>query len=305
MVMFHTLLVPLDGSPACEQAVPEAARLAKAASAALHLAHVHSPYSSDPIAIEGMPVIDAELHSLASEHERVYLERIAATVADERLRPQIDRLEGPVVPTLTAHAHLIGADLIVLTSHGRSGFTHFWLGSVAEHLIRTALIPMLLLRPHPDRHAAAPIRRILVPLDGSTLAEQILPVARKLALLNGAELHLLRVVDALIVPQGMPYAELYRLDDESLAQQHAEAAAYLERVAAQLRSWGGAVSAEVISAETPALAILDIARSGGADLIAIATHGRGGLARMVMGSVADKLLRGCSLPMLILRPADV
>lgn len=303
--MFHTILVPLDGSPACEQAVPEAARLAKAANAALHLAHVHSPFSADLISIAGMPVIDAELHSLAAEHERVYLERIAATVADDQLRPQIDRLEGPVVPTLTAHAHTIGASLIVLTSHGRSGFTHFWLGSVAEHLIRTAAIPLLLLRPHPDQQAPTPIRRILVPLDGSTLAEQILPYARKLAALFDAELLLLRVVDALIVPQGMPYAELYRLDDDTLAQQHTDATAYLERVAAQLRTWGSRVSAQVISAETPALAILDIARSGGADLIAVATHGRGGLARMVMGSVADKLLRGCSLPMLILRPADV
>ena len=79
--MFKAILVPLDGSPLAEQALPTAARLARATGTALHLVHVHVAASLDPISIEGLPVVDEHFHSLAAQHEQVYLERAAAKVA--------------------------------------------------------------------------------------------------------------------------------------------------------------------------------------------------------------------------------
>ncbi|MEI7769904.1 MAG: universal stress protein, partial [Chloroflexales bacterium] len=183
--MFHTILAPLDGSPASEQALATAARLAQHSQSTLHLAHVHSPYTTTPIMIEGLPVIDDELHSRAADHELAYLRQAAASVVTAA-DPIIARLDGPVAFTLSSYCHEIGADLLVLTTHGRSGFTQLWLGSVAEALLHSLSVPMLLLHPAPAPVPPTPFRHILVPLDGSALAEQILPHAMALAGHDGA-----------------------------------------------------------------------------------------------------------------------
>lgn len=299
--MLRTILVPLDGSALGEQALPLAARLARAAGAALHLVHVHTSATLHPIVIDGMPVIDDELHSLAADHERAYLERLAAPLAAEGLTPQIARLEGSVAPTLATHAHAIGADLIVLTSHGRSGFDHLWLGSVAERLVRCARVPLLLIRPAPQA-PGGPFRRILLPLDGSAAAEAILPHAAALAAVEGAELHLLRVIDPLPVPELLPFAERYRMDEARVAEARGQAAAALDQIARRLRGAGAAVTIEVAEGAQPARVILDVCQARGIDLLAFTSHGRGGLIEAFTGSTADKLLRAAPLPVLVYRP---
>jgi nucleotide-binding universal stress UspA family protein len=301
--MLRTILVPLDGSALSEQALPVAARLAHAAGAALHIAHVHTFATANPITVEGMPVIDDELRSLAADHERAYLERVAAPLAAARLAPLTALLEGPVAPTLAAHARAIDADLIVLTSHGHSGFTHLWLGSVAETLVRGSGVPLLLLRPDASG-AAGPFRRILAPLDGSATAEEILPHAAGLAALEGAELCLMRVIDTLPVPEIMPFAEHYRMGEALIAEARAQAEAALERAAERLRAGGASVSTLVTEGAQPTRAILEVCASRSVDLLALATHGRGGLRRAFLGGTADKLLRGAALPALIYRPPE-
>jgi nucleotide-binding universal stress UspA family protein len=237
--MFRAILVPLDGSAMAEQALPVAARLARATDSALHLVHVHVAANPDPIAVEGLPVVDDELRSLAAEHERVYLERVAAPLAEGEFIPVTMRLSSsvaqPVAQALASYARDIRAGLIVMTTHGRSGFAHLWLGSVAESLARHSGTPLLLLRPGedgvvPDR----PFRRVLVPLDGSPLAEEILPHARALAEVDGGELELLRIVDTLPVPESMPFHERFRLEASSVAAERAAAEEYLAELAGRL-----------------------------------------------------------------------
>lgn len=299
--MFKAILVPLDGSPLAEQALPVAARLARSTGAALHLAHVHVAASPDPISIEGLPVVDEELHSLAARHEQVYLERAAATVAGDDLRPIVSRLQGPVVQALTSYARDIQASLIVMTTHGRSGFAHLWLGSVAEALVRVTGTPLLLLRPDADGVVAdRPFRHILAPLDGSPLAEEILPHAAALARLDGGALTVLRVIDTLPIPVAMPFHERFRMDEGTLARERAQAEQYLQRVIADLAPTPAV--AAVRDAEQPARAILEVAAELGADLLALTTHGRSAVTRAPLSSVTDKILRGASLPLLILRP---
>lgn len=302
--MFQTIMVPLDGSVAAEQAVPAAARIAGACAATLHLVHVHVPYTVNPITIEDMPVIDDELHSLASEHEQVYLRRVAERVTDDKLHPLTARLTGPVVATLAEYSRAQNADLLVLSTHGHSGFAQLWLGSIAEALVRCLTVPLLLLRPTDPAapRAPAPFRRILVTLDGSTLAEQILPYVTKLAALDTAEISLLRIVDSHALPDFIPFAEHYRYDDASLEEQRGDAQLYLTRIAEELQAMGHTVHTQVLTANQPARAILSAAESESADLIAMATHGHGGIARTLAGSVADKILRGTTTPVLVCRP---
>lgn len=299
--MLRAILVPLDGSPLAEQALPVAARLARATDAALHLVHVHSPASPNPISIEGMPVVDDQMRSLAAEHERVYLERAAATLAAE-LKPICTRLEGPIVQTLTSYTRDIRAGLIVMTSHGRSGFAHLWLGSVAEGIARVSGTPLLLLRPGADGQLVdRPFRRVLVPLDGSPLAEEILPHAQALASVDGGTLELLRVVATLPVPESMPFHERFRLDARAVAAERAEAERYLQELVARL---GASARAQVIEADQPARAILDTANSLNADLVAVTTHGRSAVRSVALSSVTDKVLRAVHVPLLILRPGQ-
>ncbi|NTW97420.1 MAG: universal stress protein [Oscillochloris sp.] len=300
--MFHTILVPLDGSPVSEQALATAVRLAQGSSASIHLAHVHSPYTTAPITIEGLPVIDEELRSLAADHELAYLRQAAGSIPISNHEPVIARLDGPIAFALSSYCHDIGAELVVLTTHGRSGFTQLWIGSVAESLLRSLHVPLLLLRPTPTPVEPTPFRHIIVPLDGSALAEQILPHAMAMADHDGAELTLLRIIESHPVPA--PGSNIaYRPHEDTVTEQRDTATIYLDRLARELLAGGHPAHIAVVAAEHPARAILTAAEERGADLIALATRGRSGLTRAILGSVADKILRGGTLPMLALRPS--
>jgi nucleotide-binding universal stress UspA family protein len=222
-------------------------------------------------------------------------------------------LEGDVAATLCAHAADTGADLVVMATHGRGPLGRFWLGSVADEVLRRLPVPLLLVRPGeepPDLAAEPALRRVLVPLDGDPLAEQVLEPAAALAQLVGAEITLLRVVrPAGPVPADLPEGAAGREAAALLEQVRGlhrqvlrEAEGYLTRVAGRLRAPGRRVQTKVVVGEHAASAILDEARDGGADLIALATHGRHGLPRLLLGSVADKVVRGAAAPVLVLRP---
>lgn len=281
--MYRTLLVPLDGSPASEQAVPVAARLAKAVAATLHLVHIHSP-SPHPIHIEGLPVIDDDMRSLAGLHERTYLERHRDALVGEGVHATVARLEGPVAATLVGYAREVKADLLVMTTQGQGGFARLALGSVADAIARCTSTPLLLLRPpHGDQAVSAtPFGTVLLPLDGSHRAEQNLGRAIDLGMLDGAKYVLAQV----LAPDQA---------DEASARR------YLEAVAIRLRAAGRVVSTVVTKSENPADGICAIAREQQADLIALSTHGHSGIVEELLGSVADKVVRGSDLPILLLR----
>ncbi len=282
--MLDAILVPLDGSPLAERALPIAARLARAAGAALHLAHVHTPATPNPILIEGLPVIDQDLRSLAAEHQRIYLERAAASVAGDGLRVVTARLtsDGPVAGALSAYAREVGAGLIVMTTHGRTGFLHLWLGSVAEALVYASRTPLLLLRPDAAGAIAdRPLRRILAPLDGSAAAEEILPHAAEIARLEGGELVIAQFIGGAVQSTGV-------------------AEAYLGKVAERLAP----TRAFPLVRETGQVAegVIALAAELGADLVALTTHGRTSAPRAALGGVADRVLHAAPLPLLVLRP---
>jgi nucleotide-binding universal stress UspA family protein len=300
------ILVPLDGSELAERALAPATALARRAGAGVELVHVHVPIPVEPIYVEGLPVIDDQWRSLRRDHERAYLEQVR-----ERLGPDVAAtatlLEGFAAPALAAHARASEAWLIALTSHGRGGLTRLWLGSVTDELARTSPVPLLVLRPEPAAAPAA-FRRILVPLDGSARSEAALPHAERLARLAAeAEIVLLEVVQPIGAAFWLPTAggeptESLRAADLLRRQQEA-ARERLERVAASLAAAGLRVRTRVDTAEQVAAAILEAANAERADLVALATHGRSALARAALGSVADKVVRGSSTPVLVFRPA--
>jgi nucleotide-binding universal stress UspA family protein len=294
-------LVPLDGSALAEGAVTVAAELARRAQTGVLLVHVHARLTADPIHVEGLRVIDDHLRSLRREHEQAYLDR-----AGPRLVHGVDvsvaLLDGPIAATLVGHAERSGAGLIVMTTHGRGGLERAWLGSVADEMVRVSHVPLLLLRPEPGQ-VPVPVRRILALLDGSALAEAILEPALRLARLQ-PEAELLRVVQPAASLAWMPDPELATaLPAADADQGQLRARAYLEGVIRRLDATGVTVRSRVEVAASMVPAILEIAREERADVVALTTHGRSGLVRLALGSVADKLVRGSRTPVLLFRPA--
>jgi nucleotide-binding universal stress UspA family protein len=306
--MIRRIMVPLDGSQFGEQALLLAAALARQAGAALEVVHKHVP--PYPLPPDSVLAREPGLGSQGRRQESAYLEEVVQRLRGEGLAEVSSALlDGPVVEALAEHAAKSGADLVVMTTHGRGPLLRFWLGSVADALIRKLPLPVILVHPHDESEegepaAAEPLpRRLLVPLDGSPHAERILGPAAELARLSGAELTLCRVVPPIPVlghdligyaagGTDVPLTETLRRD----------AAAYLDGLAGRLRAQGLRVHTRTLVDPYPASAVLGEAE--GCDGIALETHGRGGLSRWLLGSVADKVVRGAHVPVLVHRSED-
>ena len=295
--MYRNLLVPLDGSAFAEHALPFAASIARRASATLQLVQAHVPIASLYSGSE--LVADLTLDAKIRENETAYLDGVVNRLR-ENVPVRVSRtlVDGPVADALHEQALGSAADLVVMATHGRGPLSRFWLGSVADTLVRRLPIPILLVRPKedaPDLATEVKVGRILIPLDGSDLAEQILGPAIELGSLTQAEYTLLRVVEPFMPSPHQFPGPLF----DQLAR---EAQMYVDGVADRLRGRSLRVETRVVMFRPAAAAILEEARVHATDLIALETHGRGGVARLLLGSVADKVIRGALTPVLVHRP---
>jgi nucleotide-binding universal stress UspA family protein len=301
--MFRSLLVPLDGSPFSEHALPFALGIATRAGAAVQLVHVHIPV----VYATGINVLDSGADERVKEQEWVYLDRMVSRWQASAPGVQLSStlLEG-FAPDVLREQMSGKADLVVMATHGSGPMSRFWLGSVADALVRTATVPLLLLRPNeqpPPVALAPPFRHVMIPLDGSELAEQALEPALQLGRLMEANYLLLRVVKLVVMlDPNLGWPAMTGTNETLTRQAIDEAQAYLDRIAVRLGGHGLKVRTRTVLHTHPAEAILQEAQ--GADVIALATHGRGGLRRLLLGSVADKVLRGGTTPMLVCRPRD-
>ncbi|MFS8637533.1 MAG: universal stress protein [Gemmatimonadota bacterium] len=295
---YREVMVPLDGSQFAEQALPYAEAVVRRTGARLVLVRVHElPIGADGVALD--PQMDEEFR----ERSREYLGRIADEVASRLgVAVQTRMLVGRAAAMLERAAREGEVDMVVMSTHGRGGFERVWLGSVADEVVRCLEVPVLLVRPRNDGDASrrATFDRILVALDGSVLSEQILPHASALGLPGRTQYTLVRVVPPELVVGG----HVFRLDEERARELVNRAEAYLGGVASALRPRAGEVRTHAIKHAAPAVAILDAARADGSDLIAMTTHGYGGLKRLLLGSTADKVVRAADIPVMLLRPGS-
>ena len=303
--MYSALMVPLDGSAFAEHALPLALDIARRASAALRLVLVHVPVASAFNANE--LANDLALDAAVREQEQAYLRGVLqrlATASPVRATGQL--VDGPVAGALCGQAAAPGTDLVIMTTHGRGPLTRLWLGSVADRLVRQAPTPVLLIRPRegePDLAQPPALRHVVIPLDGSELAEQVLGPATTLGRLMGADYTLLRVIEPVVLPdRRLGGNAAGGFDPVLLRRLQEEAQAYLEGVAGRLREQSLTVRTRLVTNRTAARAIRDQAREQPAAVIALATHGRGGLSRLLLGSVADKVARTSPVPVLVYRP---
>jgi nucleotide-binding universal stress UspA family protein len=290
--MLQAIVIPVDGSALSERAVPYARALARPKGTRLVLVRSVSPASWNP---SSRPRHRAELQEARNE-----LTQLAASIREDQHLPIEEEIaqDDPswaIIDAVERHH----ADLIVMSTHGRTGLGRWLCGSVAERVLRSAPVPVMLVPSHVEVDwSAAEMLRVLVPLDGSVLAEAILRPLAELTSVIPATVTLVRSVDpGSAIRLGAPEA-LWHYDPVSELQ---TARQYLEGCADRLPD---AVQVTTRVAEGPTGAvILGCARDLPAHLIAMATHGRTGLARAVLGSVAQEVLHDTRLPLLLVRPA--
>src|SRR5262245_33791826 len=203
--MYRSILVPLDGSSFGEQALPASLSIARRARAAVRVVHAHVPVFANGL------MSTYTLDTQERDHARSYLGEVVVRLQKATKVPVSSALlEGYVADALADHVKAAGADLVVMTTHGRGPLSRFWLGSVADELLRRLTVPVLLLRPSDGAAELAGdvrFRHMLVALDGTEFAEGVLAPAAELAALTEAELTLLRVVPPVPGP-GLGYMGL-------------------------------------------------------------------------------------------------
>ncbi len=290
--MFVGITVPLDCSPFAECALPVAASLAERSGSRLDLVHVHIPVK--------LPKYDGamgerSMASLKRQEEDVrgrvleYLDAVAGRLRETRggleVRTRV-LSDGAVGPLLLREARPPETNLIVMTTHGRGPMGRAVLGGTTDVLVRNAAVPVLVVRgtaEGPDIDVRFAPERILLPLDGTLRSENAIACAVSAARPFRASLTLLRVV---VPGQGV---------DE------AEAQLYLDGVAGRLGMGGLRVDTLVLERSGIRDGVLEAAEATEADLVVLATRGQGYLARLVMGSVAEHLVRAGPTPVLVCR----
>ena len=295
MSQLKKIMIPLDGSPLSERPLIPASKLAKASGATLMLLRVQEPSSLK---------FDEELKDQVAQFKDDTAQKYLKEVAQKEILQDVERevltVKGAVAESIIDSAADNDVDLIVMSSHGRSGISRWVYGSIAEKVLRHAPCATII------QHAKADVpmftsQPVLVTLDGSELAERVLDSACDIALATNSELVLLRVtgmtqlaidsVDPLVMKQ-----DLDKLEE----REHVEAKEYLERVHEKLAPCGLSIKTEVLGGPV-AETILKYAEDHNADLIAMSSHGRSGVGRWFYGSVAEKVLRGAHSAMLIVR----
>jgi nucleotide-binding universal stress UspA family protein len=301
--MFTSVMVPLDGSTFAEHALPFALHAAgrSGADMLLALVHVrHCPATTDRLLRSAVE----EWEEKQREREREYLSRVAEQVGSMHGAPPATRLlEGEVATELGELVRTARVDLVVITTHGRAGMERAWLGSVTDALLRDLDVPVLVVRPtDPERSltrdAADGYANVLIALDGSERAERAIEPA--LAIANpDARIALVRMAapPSAVMSPYMPHSA--RITHDELERRKAESEEYLQ---ALLRRYAGRtldLHAVTVVDYHAARAILNYADEYNVDLIAMATHGRGPVKRLVLGSATDKVVRAAAMPVLV------
>jgi nucleotide-binding universal stress UspA family protein len=231
-----------------------------------------------------------------------YLEEVAERLQQVGLKVQRVVRRGPAAEVIVDYADQMGIQQIVMATHGYSGISRWVHGSVAERVLQSAGVPVLLIPAQTKTQTASDqimsCQRILVPLDGSLIAERVLPPVTSMAQALDAHIVLFRV--PIVFASGALIGEWAMALEGAFGTAEQIAKAYLERVAGQLRARGIQVST-VMRTGAVADSVIEYAESNGIDLIAMCTHGRTGVARWALGSVADRVLRAGHVPILLVR----
>ncbi|GHO65299.1 universal stress protein UspA [Ktedonobacter sp. SOSP1-52] len=324
--MFHNVLVPLDGSAFAERVLPLAAAIVRRSGGTLFLARVvrviDNMASCMALANPYACYMYADDDVDSAEDAKNYLTHLAQTPAVAGIATQQVVLYGEAASSLLAFAREQHVDMFVMSTHGRTGFKHWMLGSVAQKVARHSHVPVLIMSRACLLEECLTLEKpgafcALVGLDGSRWAESALyPAAQLVSLLSASqqgELHLVRVIQSLSSDELALYRRaclVQNIEEEATSLAHE----YLKNLVVRLKDTLGAetgvrLSWAIVKGSDPAHTLLHLAETSQSDeaaqlchLVALATHGRGGFERWVLGSTAERVLAAATRPVLLVRP---
>jgi len=283
--MFKKVLLPLDGSAEAESPLPYIKDFSNKFSSKVHVLGV------------GVGNKRRKVNRLLAD----YIQCTADNLAQDGILARSHMLYGHAVDQILLFIKENAIDLLVMATHGRSGVTRWWIGSIAENIVTEATIPVLLVRSKRLRETEVnktkTFRHILVPLDGSSIGESALQYAETLALKLDAAISLLHVIHSF---DGLGF-DIPGYDLKIMTKKLNDSGEkYLKSISEKLKNKGIKTSSKVVVGN-PATTIIEYAQEKKIDLIAMSTHGRSGITRWVLGSVADKILKESSLPLWLVR----
>ena len=308
--MFTKALVPLDGTEVSEAIIPFITQFARGLDIGIVLA---TAVELDPLR-EGLlnriaggmtdaPAADA-LRERIERDVKNRLEDLADRMALEGIAAETSVRFGPTSDSIIGMAQDSDCDLIAMSTRGRGVVSSGLLGSVTYKIMHESPIPVLAITPERARErwdTDYGIRQVIVPLDGSELAETALPYAAFIAGRMNMKMTLVRAMSL----DNIAYSEGYNLGDilsEAEAEIEADARRYLVSQSRRLRAEGLDVETEILRGSASS-EIADLARTTDHNMIALATHGRSGVSRLLMGSVAEAVVRASGDPVLVVRPS--
>ena len=306
--MFKRILTPLDGSELSEGILPYVRALAPPLGARVDLLQMHTEatYELEQLDDAQQASITAALEPLNVRLQRqseAYLSRIAGGLNGLGVQTRVLVRYGVPAAQIVEEAEREDDTLIAMSTRGRAGIGRWVMGSVTDRVLHTTMTPLLVVHPErggPAVDSVAEIKNLIVPLDGSPLAETVLPEAGQLARAAGALVILFRVLDE-ASRSSLNVSELAAVGVSEATQEERQAAEYLGERAETLREAGVREVRTRVVRGRPAEEIEELARTTDDSMIIACTHGRSGVGRAVMGSVTDRLARHGGDPALIVR----
>ena len=293
--MFERILLPQDGSEVSEAIVPFVRSLAKGCSSNVTVLHVANSGPGERVLVHIPTGSKMDLHG--------YLGKLQRQFEEDGVPTATAVLQGEPHDEIVGLADRRAFGLIAMATHGRSGVKQWAFGSTTDKVMQSTGVPLLIVRSREEPPPSAEpesFRTVVVPLDGSTLAESALPAAQWIASKLGLEIVLIQVVQPFY--PAIPHPDPHLFTPGLTINSKDVATDYLNEQAARLRETGLSVAVRVEEGQTPQR-ILDVAEESGDAVIAMSTHGRTGLTRWLFGSVADRVVRASPRPVLLIRPS--
>jgi nucleotide-binding universal stress UspA family protein len=303
--MFDPILVPLDGSQLAECVLPHSIAIARSFSAEIYLLRMlEKSQASAPAQL--FDLLNWQIHKTEAI---LYLTKIKALFRESSLRAKTIVLEGLVAEGISDYAQNQGIKLIILSSHGRSGLTQWGISSITQKVILSAQTSLLIVRAHPQDTrtgglSSAPsfYQRILVPLDGSQRAENVLPIVKQLAQFYNSQIHLVQVIQTPEMPRQMPLTpEDINLSNQVVARNREEAGHYLEQVKSRSYLDGISVQTHLITSDNAAIALHQLEEQENIDLVALSAHGYSGNHQWPYGSMVNNFILYSKVSLLIIQ----
>jgi nucleotide-binding universal stress UspA family protein len=302
--MFDLILVPLDGSQLAECVLPHIVAIARSFDAEITLLRMLEKNQAGASA----QLFDLLNWQINKTRAALYLEKTKARFQESNIRARTIVLEGLVAEGITEYAQNQGMKLIVLSSHGRSGLTQWGISSITQKIILSAQTSLLIVRAHQQdiqagELSAIPLyQRILVPLDGSQRAENVLPIITQLAHIHKSQIHLVQVVQTPEMARQMPPApEDIDLSNRVVARNREEAGYYLEQVKSRSYLEGIAVQTHLITSDNAAVALHQLAEQEHIDMVTLSAHGYSGNLQWPYGSMVNNFIMYGKVSLLIVQ----